>query len=163
DVTLDMHINPANDNSATMSITGTINPSQDSHCFNHSSGNTSFAQVPASNGLSGASSDIKFNSNVPGGNICPTINIYEGISYLNAQPGFAQNDPGKCGRASCSWDPTIIRCNNDKMLKKIPWPVIADAAEKILYNCGGKEEQDYVKGHADYDEGLTVIVHAEPF
>ncbi|KAK0672296.1 hypothetical protein QBC41DRAFT_299783 [Cercophora samala] len=161
DVTWNMRINPTDENSATVSITGTIERAMAKMEADYPGWKALLDQVPASKGLSlEDSGPPTINCNVAGDNYAFASYVMDGISHLRSQAGYAQNDPGKCGRVSCSYGAGILWCNNAKELLNVPWPAIADTASKIVEVCAGKDKPSYVKGHADF-ESWTAIIRAE--
>ncbi|KAK0672295.1 hypothetical protein QBC41DRAFT_299782 [Cercophora samala] len=157
DVTWDMPIDLTNSSSPTVRITGTIQQAiaQMEKAYPGWKNNIKIQATPA------ADKPAKIDCWPKGEERCVTINIVDGITYLSNQFGLAQNDPGKCGRVSCSYNSAILWCNNDKKLKKLPWQAIADAALDIVQECTGVERRDYTKGHAEFAEKWTAIVRKE--
>ncbi|KAK0735738.1 hypothetical protein B0T21DRAFT_412337 [Apiosordaria backusii] len=166
DVTWDLPINPADDKSATVSVTGTIEQAIAKMEADYPGWNATFmAQDPASDGtgITKHADPVKYNCNVPGDADARRVPIGIGISYLRRVPGTAKNGPGpeNCGRVSCSWNAAIIWCNNNNFEKELQWGQIADGAAYVVDQCS-ERGHDWVKGHADYADGWYVVVRANP-
>ncbi|KAK4197249.1 hypothetical protein QBC40DRAFT_107036 [Triangularia verruculosa] len=166
DATFSMPINPADKNSATVNITGTIQHAVAQMEADHPGWTDIFmAQAPSAHAQSTyaeLATDPTYDCSIVGDGLAKTYYITQGISYLNALPGDAQNDPGKCGRVSCSYNAAISWCNTSKNFKTVPWWALALATSDMIPQCDGKEKAGWMKGRADYANGWEVVVHGDP-
>ncbi|KAK4197239.1 hypothetical protein QBC40DRAFT_309232 [Triangularia verruculosa] len=163
DITWSLPINPADDSSATVSFTGTIEQAVAKMEADYPGWNATFlAQDPISNTIGDTKSGnpVRHDCNVPGEEAAIAFNIEAGISYLRRVSGTAKNGPGplNCGRVSCSYNSGIVWCNNDNVEKEVQWSQIADGAQYVLDNCGTSQ---LVKGQVDYDDNWSVSVHKD--
>ncbi|KAK0666396.1 hypothetical protein QBC41DRAFT_150349 [Cercophora samala] len=80
-----------------------------------------------------------WDCNVPGEDQS-NYRINQGVEYLRSLSGKAVNNPGKCGRVSCSYHTGIYWCNEDTVDMELEWGKIADGAKSIIHFC--QEEDD---------------------
>ncbi|KAK0744320.1 hypothetical protein B0T21DRAFT_357602 [Apiosordaria backusii] len=86
--------------------------------------------------------------------------IKEGIDYLRGLTGTAINDPGKCGRVSCSYNSAIYWCNDNDYQKEVEWGQVADGGKFILDRCANGRTLS-VKGRATFAEKFSVWVRKD--
>ncbi|KAL2801847.1 hypothetical protein BJX63DRAFT_146361 [Aspergillus granulosus] len=88
--------------------------------------------------------------------------IHDGIRYLRKVKGQPVNDPGQCGRVSCSGNSAIWWCNLDPDHRKVlpSFNNIADGAQVIADNC--RRGPNRVRGKLGHRDRWQVIVqHAK--
>ncbi|KAK4194376.1 hypothetical protein QBC40DRAFT_188319 [Triangularia verruculosa] len=166
DLSFDLPINPADPNSAKVSITGTIEQAVAKMEADYPGWNATFMSQPA-DALSPPVSRIwepdHYNCNVEGDQDADQGAIWEGIEYLRKLNDTAKNGPGpdNCGRVSCSWNSAIVWCNNNNFEKELRWNDIADASAYVILKCA-LDETVSVKGRGDYTkEGWYVVLRSD--
>ncbi|KAK0735737.1 hypothetical protein B0T21DRAFT_442542 [Apiosordaria backusii] len=159
DVTWDMPINPADKNSATVSITGTIQKAVAKMEADYPGWNATLMARGPSYGGARLEQPIRYDCNVKVDDTCEQSIVYYGAAYLLGMDGNAKNGPGpeNCGRVSCSYNAAIIWCNNNNEDKEVEWWRIGRAAAMITRHCGAEFAGRWdMKGHADFEDGWRV-------
>ncbi|KAJ4202686.1 hypothetical protein NW759_015336 [Fusarium solani] len=102
------------------------------------------------------SSNIKCNVNT-------WANCYyidKGIEYLRKVKGKPVNDPGKCGRVSCSYNSGIFGCNTSSGRKTLnSFGSVADGAQAASNKCYDPNGNFcWVRGRATHTTNWYVLV-----
>ncbi|RSL72571.1 hypothetical protein CEP53_001016 [Fusarium sp. AF-6] len=86
--------------------------------------------------------------------------IRKGISYLRKVKGKPVNDPGKCGRVSCSDNSGIFWCNTSSKKKTLnSFGSVADGAQATYDKCKDPDGQFcWVRGRATHTTNWYVLV-----
>ncbi|KAM6536093.1 Hypothetical protein NCS54_00473500 [Fusarium falciforme] len=86
--------------------------------------------------------------------------IRKGIEYLRKVKGKPVNDPGKCGRVSCSYNSGIYWCNTSSGKKTLnSFGSIADGAQAVHDKCLDPDGQFcWVRGRASHTTNWNVLV-----
>ncbi|KAK0672294.1 hypothetical protein QBC41DRAFT_299781 [Cercophora samala] len=170
DFTWTLPVNLTDPNSATVSITGTIERAVAKMEADYPGWNATFmarGPPPPSDGNNRDDQEPPqvgtFNCRPKGEDFASRGAIRAGIQYLRKVPGTAKNGagPDNCGRVSCSWNSAIIWCNQDDVEKEVEWNQIADGARDISYKCLFDVHVNVVRGHVDYDDKWGVIVRKD--
>lgn len=142
DLTFDLPINPAEPNSAKISVTGTIEQAVAKMEGEYPGWNATFTSQPGAAGGGGGSVSRIFepdhyDCNVPGDEDALQEQIFVGIEYLRRLNDTAKNGPGpeNCGRVSCSWNSAIIWCNNVSVMRGEGGGRRAEGSWANLCNC----------------------------
>ncbi|KAK4646121.1 hypothetical protein QC761_207555 [Podospora bellae-mahoneyi] len=102
---------------------------------------------------------VSTDCNIPG-EAQSEYRIGQGVSYLRGLSGRASNNPGKCGRVSCSYHTAIYWCNADTVDKEVEWNAIADGAYDVCRNCEKQDDKGvyHAKGTVTFKEKFSVTV-----
>ncbi|KAK0701134.1 hypothetical protein B0T21DRAFT_300738 [Apiosordaria backusii] len=165
DITWDLPINVTDPNSATVSVTGTIEQAVAKMEADYPGWNATFMsqEPPSPPGVVKIFEPDHYDCNVEGDNMASQLPIWEGIEYLRKLNDTAKNGPGpeNCGRVSCSYNSAIIWCNNNNFEKELRWKDIADASAYVIVRCA-PDDTVWVKGHGEYTkDGWYVVIRGD--